>query len=86
MRWGTRFIAFIADIQNVLKAIRSLTNIAVKVVKQKNVTAKKEYYVQEQKAYSLDWIVTQIVNKHFEELVFLTKEAAEAALKEMSKE
>lgn len=38
---GIRCIAFIADIQNVLKAIRSLTNIAVKVVKQKNVTAKK---------------------------------------------
>lgn len=45
--------------------------------------SKKEYYVQEQKAYSLDWIVTQIVNKHFGKLFFLTKEQAESELKEM---
>lgn len=48
--------------------------------------SKKEYYVQEQKAYSLDWIVTQIVNKHFGKLVFLTREEAEAALEEQNQE
>lgn len=45
--------------------------------------SRKEYYVHEQKAYSLDWIVAQIVNKHFGKLVFLTKEQAEDALKEL---
>lgn len=45
--------------------------------------SRKEYYVQEQKAYSLDWIVTQIINKHFGKLVFFTREEAEAALKEL---
>lgn len=45
--------------------------------------SRKEYYVQEQRVYSIDWIVTQIVNKHFGKLVFLTRESAEAALKSM---
>lgn len=45
--------------------------------------SKREYYINEQRAYSLDWIVAQIVNKHFGKLVFLTKKEAEVVLKEM---
>ena len=43
----------------------------------------KELYVQSQKAYSLDWIVTNLRN--FGKTVFLTQEEAEQKLKEMSK-
>ena len=41
----------------------------------------KELYVQSQKAYSLDWIVSNL--KRFGKTVFLTKEEAEQKLKEM---
>lgn len=41
----------------------------------------KELYVQSQKAYSLDWIVTNL--KNFGKTVFLTKSEAEAKLKEL---
>ena len=41
----------------------------------------KELYVQSQKAYSLDWIVSNL--KKFGKTVFLTKEEAENKLKEM---
>lgn len=47
--------------------------------------SEKEYYVKEQRAYSLDWIVTQIVCKHFSKTVFLTREEAEAALEELER-
>lgn len=43
---------------------------------------RKEYYIKEQKVYSLDWIVSNI--KQFENLIFTTQEEAETALKEMS--
>lgn len=42
--------------------------------------SKKENYVQDMKAYSLDWIVTNL--KNFGKTVFLTKSEAEAKLKE----
>ena len=41
----------------------------------------KEFYVQFQKAYSLDWIVSNL--KRFGKTVFLTKAEAEAKLKEL---
>ena len=41
----------------------------------------KELYVQSQKAYSLDWIVSNL--KRFGKTVFLTKSEAEAKLKEL---
>ena len=41
----------------------------------------KELYVQSQKAYSLDWIVTNL--KNFGKTVFLTKSESEAKLKEL---
>ena len=41
----------------------------------------KELYVQSQKAYSLDWIVSNL--KRFGKTVFLTKEEAEKKLKEI---
>ena len=41
----------------------------------------KELYVQSQKAYSLDWIVSNL--KRFCKTVFLTKAEAEQKLKEM---
>ena len=41
----------------------------------------KELYVQSQKAYSLDWIVSNL--KRFGKTVFLTKAEAEKKLKEM---
>ena len=41
----------------------------------------KELYVQSQKAYSLDWIVTNLRN--FDKTVFLTKSESEAKLKEL---
>ena len=41
----------------------------------------KEHYVQSQKAYSLDWVVSNL--KRFGESVFLTKSEAEAKLKEL---
>ena len=43
--------------------------------------SKKENYVQEMWAYSLDWIVTNL--KNFSKTVFLTKAEAEAKLKEL---
>ena len=43
--------------------------------------SKKENYVQGMRAYSLDWIVTNL--KNFGKTVFLTKEEAEAKLKEL---
>ena len=43
----------------------------------------KELYVQSQKAYSLDWIVSNL--KRFWETVFLTQSEAEQKLKKMSK-
>ena len=43
----------------------------------------KELYVQSQKAYSLDWIVSNL--KRFGKTVFLTQAEAEQKLKEMSK-
>ena len=42
----------------------------------------KELYVQSQKAYSLDWIVSNL--KRFYKTVFLTKAEAEQKLKEMN--
>ena len=41
----------------------------------------KELYVQSQKAYSLDWIVSNL--KRFGKTVFLTQAEAEAKLKEL---
>ena len=41
----------------------------------------KELYVQSQKTYSLDWIVSNL--QRFGKTVFLTKEEAEQKLKEM---
>lgn len=46
-----------------------------------SVTAKKENYVQDMRAYSLDWIVTNL--KNFGKTGFLTKSEAEAKLKEL---
>lgn len=43
--------------------------------------SKKEKYIQDMRAYSLDWIVTNL--KNFGKTVFLTKEEAEDRLKEM---
>lgn len=43
--------------------------------------SKIEKYIQDMRAYSLDWIVTNL--KNFGKTVFLTKEEAEAKLKEM---
>lgn len=43
--------------------------------------SKKENYVQGMRAYSLDWIVTNL--KKFGKTVFLTKSEAEAKLKEL---
>lgn len=43
--------------------------------------SKKENYVQDMRAYSLDWIVTNL--KNFGKTVFLTKTEAEAKLKEL---
>lgn len=43
--------------------------------------SKIEQYIQDMRAYSLDWIVTNL--KNFGKTVFLTKEEAEAKLKEM---
>ena len=43
----------------------------------------KELYVQSQKVYSLDWIVSNL--KRFGKTVFLTQAEAEQKLKEMSK-
>lgn len=43
--------------------------------------SKKENYVQDMKAYSLDWIVTNL--KNFGKTVFLTKSEAESKLKEL---
>lgn len=45
--------------------------------------SQKEYYVQPQKVYSLDWIVSDLNN--FEKTVFLTQAEAEEKLKELSK-
>ena len=41
----------------------------------------KEFYISQQKAYSLDWIVTNLNN--FGKIVFLTQAEAEQKLKEM---
>ena len=43
--------------------------------------SKREKYIQDMRAYSLDWIVTNLQN--FGKTVFLTIEEAEAKLKEM---
>lgn len=43
----------------------------------------KEFYINQQKAYALDWIVTNLNN--FGKIVFLTQEEAEAKLKESEK-
>lgn len=43
--------------------------------------SKKENYVQDMRAYSLDWIVTNL--KNFGKTVFLTEPEAEAKLKEL---
>lgn len=43
--------------------------------------SEKENYVQDMRAYSLDWIVTNL--KNFGKTVFLTKSEAEAKLKEL---
>lgn len=43
--------------------------------------SKKENYVQDMRAYSLDWIVTNL--KNFGKTVFFTKSEAEAKLKEL---
>lgn len=40
----------------------------------------KEFYINQQKAYALDWIVTNLNN--FGKIVFLKQEEAEAKLKE----
>ena len=44
----------------------------------------KELYVQSQKAYSLDWIVSNL--KRFGKTVFLTKAEAEQKLKKMERD
>lgn len=44
----------------------------------------KEFYMQSQKAYSLDWIVSNL--KRFGNTIFLTQEEAEQKLKEMESE
>ena len=44
----------------------------------------KELYVQSQKAYSLDWIVSNL--KRFGKTVFLTQTEAEQKLKEMERD
>lgn len=44
----------------------------------------KELYVQSQKAYSLDWIVSNL--KRFGKTIFLTKDEAEKKLKEMERD
>lgn len=46
--------------------------------------SKREKYIQDMRAYSLDWIVTNLQN--FGKTVFLTREEAEAKLKKMEKE
>lgn len=46
--------------------------------------SKKENYVQNTIAYSLDWIVTNL--KNFDKTIFLTKSEAEAKLKELKGE
>ena len=46
--------------------------------------SKKENYVQDMRAYSLDWIVTNL--KNFGKTVFLTKSEAEVKMKEMENE
>lgn len=46
--------------------------------------SKKEKYIQDMRAYSLDWIVTNL--KNFGKTVFLTKEEAEATCKNFNKE
>lgn len=43
--------------------------------------SKKENYVQDMRAYSFDWIATNL--KNFGKTVFLTKSEAEAKLKEL---
>ncbi len=43
--------------------------------------SKKENYVQDMRAYNLDWIVTNL--KNFGKTVFLTKSEAEEKLKEL---
>ena len=43
--------------------------------------SKIEKYIQDMRAFSLDWIVTNL--KNFGKTVFLTREEAEANLKEM---
>lgn len=43
--------------------------------------SKIEKYIQDMRAFSLDWIVTNL--KNFGKTVFLTREEAEAKLKEM---
>ena len=43
--------------------------------------SKKEKYIQDMQAYSLDWIVINL--KNFGETVFLTKEEVEEKLKEL---
>lgn len=43
--------------------------------------SKKENYVQDMRAYSLDWIVTNL--KNFGKTIFPTKSEAEAKLKEL---
>lgn len=43
--------------------------------------SKKENYVQDMRAYSIDWIVTNLRN--FGKTIFLTKDEAEAKLKEL---
>lgn len=46
--------------------------------------SKMEYYINKQRAFSLDWIIAQMVNNHFGKLVFLTREDAETTLKRIS--
>lgn len=43
--------------------------------------SKKENYVQDMRAYSIDWIATNLRN--FGKTIFLTKDEAEAKLKEL---
>lgn len=43
--------------------------------------SKIEQYIQDMRAFSLDWIVTNL--KNFGKTIFLTREEAEAKLKEM---
>lgn len=45
--------------------------------------SKIEQYIQDMRAYSLDWIVTNL--KNFGKTIFLTREEAEAKLKEMER-